>query len=217
MHALASCVFIGLSCHVRKGLGLTRNASQVTRLSVSINKPKQVRSRFSEEERSRFSEEEEALFRSDMEARLWPDTMVLLACICAACSAHVQVLTLSTCYPSTESAAKSLQVRPITAVGLRSQLALLLCCSAAWKKSLTPYTTLSGRPGFVRAPSVAVHPRRIFPVIRLQQAPRDCWLASELSSSAPEQTADQVAGRRQVLPPPVSISKPVLLRLQMLC
>ena len=30
-----------------------------------------------------------------MEARLWPDTMVLLACICAACSAQLEVLTLS--------------------------------------------------------------------------------------------------------------------------
>ena len=73
---------------------------QVTRLSVSINKPKQVMSRFSEEERSCFSQEEEALFRSDMEGMLWPDTMVMLALICAACSAHVQVLTLSTCYPA---------------------------------------------------------------------------------------------------------------------
>ena len=51
-----------------------------------------------------------------MKARLWPDTMVLLACICAACRTHLEVLTLSTCLDCSQIAAKSLLVRPAAAV-----------------------------------------------------------------------------------------------------
>ena len=93
-----------------------------------------------------------------MEARLWPDTMVLLACICAACSAHLEVLTLSTCLNCSQVAAKSLLVRPAAAVAcfLDQQ------SSIQGQTSLAPCTTLSGCPGFLPAPSIAVPSRRCF-------------------------------------------------------
>jgi len=82
-------------------------ALQVIKLSISITKLEYWPNR---------SVTEEGLLRSDVEASLWPDTMVLLACICAACRAHLEVLTLSTCLNCSQVAAKSLLVRPAAAV-----------------------------------------------------------------------------------------------------
>ena len=164
-------------------------ASQVIKLSISISKPKDWPSRFLTEE---------SLFRSDMEARLWPDTVVLLACICAACSAHLEVLTLSTCLYCSQVAAKSLLVRPAAAVAcfLDQQSSL------QGRTTQIPCTTLSGCVGFVHAPSIAVPSRRkCYSPEPHRRRSRGCWQASELSSSAPDQAADQVAERRQVLPP----------------
>ena len=78
------------------------------KLSISITKPEYSL----QTHRTDRPLTEEGLLRSDMEARLWPGTMGLLACICAACSAHLEVLTLSTCLNCSQFAAKSLLVRP---------------------------------------------------------------------------------------------------------
>ena len=82
-----------------------RCQSQVTRLSIGIEWQENFWTGFSEE----------ALLQS--ETRLWPDTMVLLACICAACSADLQSLTFSTCLIWSEPAARaSLLVKFVAAV-----------------------------------------------------------------------------------------------------